>query len=113
MAVLRAFAPAMAMALAACATSAPADSAPAGPAPAEPQYQEREAGADHACDASGLQDHIGHTASAKSGAVLLELSGARVLRWVPPRTAVTMDYRQDRLTVSYDDDMKITRISCG
>lgn len=103
MAVLRAFAPALALLMMACATTAPQ----------EPQYREREAGADSSCDASGLQDHIGHTASARSGAVLLELSGARVLRWVPPRTAVTMDYRQDRLTVSYDDDMKITRISCG
>ena len=65
------------------------------------------------CDASELQSHIGHTASEKSGAILLELSGARTLRWVPPRTAVTMDYRPDRLTVSYDDDMAITRISCG
>lgn len=103
MAVLRAFTPALALLMMACATTAPQ----------EPQYREREPGADHACDASGLQDHIGHTASARSGAVLLELSGARVLRWVPPRTAVTMDYRADRLTVSYDDDMKITRISCG
>lgn len=65
------------------------------------------------CDASKLQSHIGHTASAKSGAILLELSGAQSLRWVPPRTAVTMDYRPDRLTVSYDDDYAITRISCG
>jgi hypothetical protein len=80
---------------------------------AEPEYQEREAVAGYVCDASGLQDHIGHKASAKSGAILLELSGARHLRWVPPRTAVTMDYRQDRLTVGYDDDMVITRISCG
>ena len=79
----------------------------------EPEYQEREAGTDRLCDASGLQDHIGHKATARSGAILLELSGARILRWVPPRTAVTMDYRVDRLTVSYDDDMVITRISCG
>ena len=79
----------------------------------EPEYQEREAGGGYLCDASGLQDHIGHKATAKSGAILLELSGARLLRWVPPRTAVTMDYRQDRLTVSYDDDMAIIRISCG
>jgi hypothetical protein len=34
------------------------------------------------------------------------------LRWVPPRTAVTMDYRPDRLTVSYDDAMVITKVSC-
>jgi hypothetical protein len=43
----------------------------------------------------------------------LTLTGAKVLRWVPPRTAVTMDFRADRLTVSYDDNMTIDRISCG
>lgn len=99
----RAFTPALALLVMACATTAPDG----------PQYQERDGGADSPCDASGLQGHIGHTASARSGALLLELSGARVLRWVPPRTAVTMDYRADRLTVSYDDNMAITRISCG
>lgn len=65
------------------------------------------------CDASSVQEHIGHRASAESGATLLRLTGARTLRWVPPRTAVTMDFRADRLTVSYDDDMVIERISCG
>lgn len=103
MAVRRAFTLSLPLLMIACATTAPE----------EPQYREREAGADHACDASGLQGHIGHTATVRSGAILLELSGAHVLRWVPPRTAVTMDYRPDRLTVSYDDDMVITRISCG
>ena len=29
-----------------------------------------------------------------------------------PRTAVTMDFRPDRLTVSYDDAMVITQVSC-
>jgi len=65
------------------------------------------------CDASDLQSHIGHVASAQSGAKLLEMSGAARLRWVPPRTAITMDYRPDRLTVRYDNDMKVTGISCG
>tara|TARA_R110002110_G_scaffold243411_1_gene459946 strand:+ start:47 stop:343 length:297 start_codon:yes stop_codon:yes gene_type:complete len=65
------------------------------------------------CDASGLEQNVGQKVSASFGANLLELSGARVLRWVPPRTATTKDYRNDRLTVSYDDDMVITRISCG
>lgn len=65
------------------------------------------------CDASGVQDHVGHRATAEAGRILLELTGARTLRWVPPRTAVTMDYRPDRLTVSYDDDMIIERITCG
>ncbi len=89
------------LALSACATGGTGNSAPPPPPP------------EASCDASGVQDHVGHTVSASSGATLLELSGARVLRWVPPRTAVTMDFRQDRLTVSYDDEMRITRISCG
>ncbi|MCL6250431.1 I78 family peptidase inhibitor [Altererythrobacter sp. KTW20L] len=70
-------------------------------------------GPDGECDASGVQDHIGHRASAEAGQTLLRLTGARTLRWVPPRTAVTMDFRPDRLTVSYDDNMMIERISCG
>lgn len=65
------------------------------------------------CNADAVQSHVGHKASAASGAELLRLSGARALRWVPPRTAVTMDYRADRLTVAYDDDYTIVRISCG
>lgn len=65
------------------------------------------------CDASGVQDHIGHRASAEAGGTLLRLTGATTLRWVPPRTAVTMDFRFDRLTVSYNDSMMIERISCG
>lgn len=89
-------------AIAGCATASapPADESPI----AEPMGS---------CDASGVQEHIGHRASAEAGAVLLRLTGARQLRWVPPRTAVTMDYREDRLTVSYDDNMVIDRINCG
>lgn len=91
---------ATAVVLTACAT-VPADGEPPSRAPTGE------------CDASGVQDHVGHTASAQSGATLLRLTGARTLRWVPPRTAVTMDFRPDRLTVSYDDNMVIERISCG
>jgi len=65
------------------------------------------------CEASGLQGMVGEVATQELGAMLLERTGARVLRWVPPNTAVTMDYRLDRLTVSYDADMVIERISCG
>lgn len=90
--------PALALLLGACATTGE-----------EPPQREL-AGE---CDSSGVQEHIGHRATAESGATLLRLTGARTLRWVPPRTAVTMDFRADRLTVSYDDDMVIERISCG
>lgn len=65
------------------------------------------------CKADGVQALIGQTATAEIGARLLRETGARTLRWVPPRTAVTMDFRPDRLTVSYDDSTKINMISCG
>ena len=70
-------------------------------------------GAQAACDATEAQAMIGKRATADLGAELLAVSGARALRWVPPRTAVTMDFRPDRLTVSYNDAMTIERISCG
>ncbi len=65
------------------------------------------------CDAAGVQDMIGQRATAEVGERLLAGTGATTLRWVPPRTAVTMDFRPDRLTVSYNDNMILERISCG
>ena len=35
------------------------------------------------------------------------------LRWGPPRSAMTMDFREDRVTVAYDDGMTITMVTCG
>ncbi|MBH5321834.1 I78 family peptidase inhibitor [Aurantiacibacter sediminis] len=92
----------MACALAACATDDAADLT---------EMPVRESAGE--CDAGPVQYHAGHTATAAMGEAMLEESGARQLRWVPPRTAVTMDYRPDRLTVSYDDDLVIERINCG
>ena len=40
-------------------------------------------------------------------------TGARTLRWGPPRSAMTMDYRQDRVNVMYDDTYKSTQVTCG
>lgn len=84
------------MGLAGCATVGDGPAAPAGE-----------------CSADGAQRFVGQKATAELGAQLLRTTGARTLRWVPPRTAVTMDFRADRLTVSYDDAMTIERISCG
>ena len=55
---------------------------------------------------------IGQIATGEIGRKLLAATGARVIRWVPPRTQVTMDFRADRLTVSYDDSMIIERVAC-
>ena len=65
------------------------------------------------CKADAAQSYIGQTATADVGGALVKASGARTLRWVPPRSAVTMDYRPDRVNVTYDDAYKIARISCG
>lgn len=66
-----------------------------------------------ACKGDALQQFVGQTVSAELGAAALKTSGARTLRWGPPRSAMTMDYRTDRLTISYDDNSKVTQISCG
>ncbi len=64
------------------------------------------------CKAEAAQHLVGSKATGETGAELMRLTHSATLRWVPPRTAVTMDFRADRLTVSYDDEMVITRISC-
>ncbi|MBO0748929.1 MAG: hypothetical protein J2O44_00660 [Porphyrobacter sp.] len=88
-------------ALAACAAATPPpDRPPARPLPMP-------------CKKEPGQRFVGMKATGDLGRELLAATGARVLRWVPPRTAVTMDFRGDRLTVSYDDDYVITRVSCG
>jgi len=89
--------------LAGCVTVSAPDG-PSWPPSADP---------DAVCQAETAQSLVGQRATAELGAELQRLTGARTIRWVPPRTAVTMDYRHDRLTVSYDDTYRIDRISCG
>ena len=35
------------------------------------------------------------------------------VRWAPPRTAMTMEFKEGRVTVAYDDAMTITAVTCG
>lgn len=67
------------------------------------------------CNAEAAQGFVGQkvTADLATALRILKASGARTLRWGPPRTAMTMDYRADRVNVMYDDDSIITQISCG
>ena len=90
--------------LAGCATTGSApDSAAAMP----------EAPAEMTCKAEAAQYHIGQQATQAKGAAILKDSGARTLRWAPPNSAWTMDYREDRVNVRYDEAMKITGMTCG
>ena len=86
-------------ALAACATV---------PADGDPPVRDPEG----SCRAEPGQRFIGTRATAEVGGQMLAATGATILRWVPPRTAVTMDFNANRLTVSYDDAMIITQVSC-
>lgn len=65
------------------------------------------------CRADAGQRFIGLRATPGAGAALLAATGSTRLRWVPPRTAVTMEYGLGRVTVSYDDNYAITAVSCG
>lgn len=88
-----------ALALAGCA-SVPADGEPTAREPAD------------TCKREPGQRFIGQRATAELGAAIMAATDSTRLRWVPPRTAVTMEYAFGRVTVSYDDDYKVTAVSC-
>jgi hypothetical protein len=56
---------------------------------------------------------IGKAGSGETGAAIKRASHAAVLRWAPPGVMLTMDYREDRVTVSLGPDKKVTEIKCG
>lgn len=65
------------------------------------------------CNADKAQALIGRPWSDELQPQALKLSGARTLRPIPPGTAVTMDYRADRLNVEIDAGGKVTAVRCG
>jgi hypothetical protein len=65
------------------------------------------------CDPRPAAALIGQQASTDTGAQALRLTGARTLRWGPPRSAFTMDFSPMRVNVMYDDAMTITEVTCG
>ncbi|HEU4650771.1 MAG TPA: I78 family peptidase inhibitor, partial [Croceibacterium sp.] len=67
----------------------------------------------HTCKPEPGQQFVGQRATAELGAAILRATRAGQLRWAPPRSALTMDFRMDRVTVTYDDAMAITMVTCG
>ncbi len=93
------FVPAM---LAACATASPPGAIPVhGVTPG------------HKCRTEGTNGFIGKLGTSKTGAAIKRASRAAVLRWAPPGTMLTMDYREDRVTVHLGADRKVTQVKCG
>ena len=94
--------------LAACATNPP--SAAAGPPTPSPVHGVTPG---HKCRTAGTQRFIGEPGSNTTGAAIKRVTRAAVLRWAPPGYMLTMDYREDRVTVYLDGRRKVTKISCG
>lgn len=65
------------------------------------------------CDAGAVQSFVGQPVTQDVGSAIREASGARSLRWGPPDTAWTMDYRDDRVNVRYGRDKVISAVTCG
>ena len=65
------------------------------------------------CRSEALAQFVGQSASQDLGARILTASGARTIRWVPKGGAVTMDFREDRVTVQLDDSNRVERANCG
>lgn len=67
----------------------------------------------HKCVAEGTDRFIGRTGDSRSGGEIKRVTHAAVLRWAPPGKMLTMDYREDRVTIWLDAAYKITKIRCG
>ena len=94
--------PLLAMVLPACATAAPQAEIPVrGSTPG------------FTCRGQGLERYVGREATAELTAELRRASGAKTVRWVPPGSMITMEYREDRLTARVDARNRVTAVNCG
>jgi hypothetical protein len=67
----------------------------------------------HKCETAGTDQFIGQAATSETGTSIMRVSHAAVLRWAPPGTMLTMDFREDRVTVHLDAANAMTEIKCG
>ncbi len=67
----------------------------------------------YACKPEGLEAFVGREPTSEVGSEILARSGARTLRWVSPGMRITMEFREDRVTVWIGTDNKIERVNCG
>ena len=65
------------------------------------------------CDAADTARFIGQPGTSAAGAAIKRATKAAVLRWAPPGVMLTMDFREDRVTVYLGPDKKVTKVNCG
>lgn len=85
----------------------------AGAAGCAPQKKADPIPAVVACDANRVLYLKGKQRAAIDESEALRHSGAKRLRWVEPGSAVTMDFRVDRLNLHVDKAGTITDAHCG
>ena len=109
--MLRTIALAVPLMLGACAMTDPQDSVRL-PGDTTSEVPINQAGG-FGCDADAAAELIGQSPSQALGSRALALTGARTLRWIAPGSAVTQDFREDRLNIYYGADYRVERITCG
>ena len=67
----------------------------------------------HRCRIANAAQFVGQTATADVGAAILRETHAAVLRWAAPGVLLTMDSREDRVTVRLGGDRRVTAVNCG
>lgn len=86
--------------LAACTT-------PSAEAPAEGEAS------GHKCVSEGADRFVGQVGNSESGAAIMNATHSGTLRWAWPNSMLTMDFREDRVTVTLDSGGKVAKINCG
>lgn len=82
----------------------------AGCAPVEPPVSEFGAGT---CDATAARALAGRAVDDALVVEAKQLSRSKVARIIPSGTAVTMDYRTDRLNLTVDAKRTLLKVGCG
>ncbi|WP_184249276.1 I78 family peptidase inhibitor [Novosphingobium chloroacetimidivorans] len=65
-----------------------------------------------ACGAAKVTSYIGTQRTDEVIAKIKSASGAQALRVVGPNDAMTMDFREDRLTITTDESGRIKTLRC-
>lgn len=65
------------------------------------------------CTADQLGQYNGQVATPELGRQIQAASGARIFRWLPKGSVITMEYNADRVSVLLDEQNKVESSRCG
>jgi hypothetical protein len=70
-------------------------------------------GAGVVCRSQGLARFVGRQANSEVASEMRKVSGAKTVRWVRPGSVITMEYRDDRVTVRVSASDRVIAAHCG